>query len=680
MSDQTTIFGLANSLLNIEKKDYIDCFAPLICDFLYNNRIESLNIGEIHDFMDKFNNAYGVNIPFQPMQTILDRCRTHYKVISKVKQKFIINLDECSKYDLSENRQKLKLKNKSFSKNFNSYIALNYPNYIFESSVEDILLDYLKSNDLDIISLDHNSSIITSSKNIPTSDKYLLAEYIVYAYENVREDYQYLIEIVLGHTITNTLLLTDIKFENLDLNRKTFYFDTPIILRALGYSESSFSETYKTFLDDLHSNGAEISIFRHTFEEIRDLLNSSLHWLDHRNFENYDPEKASLTTQFLVQTDYSRDQLIIDLERLEETIINELHISITSKPTITPENHKYLISEDKLKDIIDNQNCAGNKFYDPIYYNIRTQRDVDSISAIYLHRKGKRYTSFKTVDFCFITTNSSLSYANKKYCEDEQYPSDEIIACLSDIFLGTLMWISTPKSLENTISLKTIGEFCSMLKPNSKTESKFRAYVKDLKNKKSISDADFVLLMSSNLTRTYLSSNILGDSDRLTSQTPIEILDSIKFNVSKPLLNQIEILKAEKETEKLRYHEDISKLSDDSNQIITDYANQVNTNKNKISNLSDMLNSNNSKAQQRIDDEVYKYTSVSKFFLILLFAGIAILILVFLKNYQSLIALITFIVGIAFSVYYSEHKLKEIITQHVSKKYEDFLIKLPEDL
>ncbi len=125
-------------------------------------------------------------------------------------------------------------------------------------------------------------------------------------------------------------------------------------------------------------------IFRHTFEEISELLRNASIWLDSDNRIMYKPEMASITTRYLVNNNYSKLKLDTEIEKLEETIIYELKVSIIEKPNIVDEKSEYLIGETDLTNIIEglykNRNCN----FDADMYQRRTKRDVDSIMSIYI--------------------------------------------------------------------------------------------------------------------------------------------------------------------------------------------------------------------------------------------------------------------------------------------------------
>lgn len=676
----TITFGLTKKIMDNEQKDYIDCFVPLVADLILRKGITSIDVSKIHEFKDLFAEDYKITIPFQPMQVILDRCKNKFKIISRAGQHLRVDFEECSKYDLHVERLNFTRKSEKFIENLLEYSLQKYPEFKFKNDVEEIFMKFLEENDYNLLFFAENESFVKSEKIVEDSEKYIFAEYVVHSYNSCREDFEYVVEVFLGHTISNTLLLTDTSYECLNLALKKIFFDTPIILRALGYSEPSYSETYKNFIIELKKLGATIYIFRHTLDEIRDLLTSSVIWLDPINTIRYDPEKASITTQFLVQSNYSKLNLEVNIEKLEETIEDVLGIKIIEKPTIGEENKQYLISEENLTQLIESHYKSTNRNFDTTMYNIRTQRDVDSISAIYLLRNGKRCNSMKDVDYCFITTNSALVYSNKLYNVNNNCSDKEVLACLTDTFLGTLIWVNSPKLLEKTISMKILGHLTSSIRPNSKSESKLRYYAQTLRNSEQISENDFLLLMSSYLTKDYLSQHILGDMNNLTSQTALEILEDIKNSVSIPFKSEIERLTETNSHQKVQYENKISIIE-------TTYTNEIEDLKSKLNDkiVEEKLyeenkrikkeedNKRSQRAHERIEQDIIKNVHFYKIILFVLITILSIAIYLVLNKNALLYALVSCVIGNGWTFFYSEKIIEKRVRKNVERRYQDFI-------
>lgn len=156
------------------------------------------------------------------------------------------------------------------------------------------------------------------------------------------------------------------------------------------------------------------------------------------------------------------------------------------------------------------------------------QRDVQSIAAVHKLRKGTRPQNIKQAEHIFITTNSPLAYANIN-CEKEEYGQGFYIpACVTDTFVGTLIWLKDPHKVMEINERKIIAEICAALQPSEVLLKRYLTEVEKLRNDEKISEDDYILLRDSQVARELLTEETLGDPDKYMPKTPIEILDKIR--------------------------------------------------------------------------------------------------------------------------------------------------------
>ncbi len=161
------------------------------------------------------------------------------------------------------------------------------------------------------------------------------------------------------------------------------------------------------------------------------------------------------------------------------------------------------------------------------------QRDIKSISAVNKLRGRKKPNILKEAGYILITTNSSLAYANKCF-EIEEYGKNFFIpVCLTDIFIGTLIWLEQPSRVEELNKKKIIADCFAALKPNRILLKKFLDEVETLRKNQEITEDDYYLLRSSSLVRESLTEKTMGDTDNFVPKTSLEILSEIKRDAYK---------------------------------------------------------------------------------------------------------------------------------------------------
>ena len=84
-------------------------------------------------------------------------------------------------------------------------------------------------------------------------------------------------------------------------------------------------------------------------------------------------------------------------------------------------------------------------------------RDVDSITSIYILRKWKSPRHLKDVGHIFMTTNSGIALAARKYELSRNGSSYSIPACLTDTFVGTILWLQSPAKIFTINQRKSVN-------------------------------------------------------------------------------------------------------------------------------------------------------------------------------------------------------------------------------
>jgi len=118
--------------------------------------------------------------------------------------------------------------------------------------------------------------------------------------------------------------------------------------------------------------------------------------------------------------------------------------------------------------------------------------------------------------------------ASRKY--EALYVSDSffIPAAITDIFLGTLIWLESPQSLEGISRLQLLADVQSLLEPRESLLRHFVQAAQDLADRGQISTDEFLLLRTSQVARSLLQELTLGDPENFSHRTPEEILHQIK--------------------------------------------------------------------------------------------------------------------------------------------------------
>jgi len=240
----------------------------------------------------------------------------------------------------------------------------------------------------------------------------------------------------------------------------------------------------------------------------------------------------------------------IDEIKLYETIVNTYKHNRTFVPkdnetNITLLNYKPVDNKTKILKK-ENQKTgyalhAEEKETDDVTKISNTiYRDVKVLSGVFRFRKGNKPRSLKDCGYLFITTNSSLAHASRRFEVKEQKCTYSLPTCLTDIFLGTLIWLQSPALLKDINEKKIIASCFASMNPNDKLITKYITEIKKLKENKSINEDQYYLLRTHRSAINILESKTMGDSNEFTTQTAKEILDELMNEIKKEELKKLD--------------------------------------------------------------------------------------------------------------------------------------------
>jgi hypothetical protein len=182
------------------------------------------------------------------------------------------------------------------------------------------------------------------------------------------------------------------------------------------------------------------------------------------------------------------------------------------------------------------------------------------LSGVYRFRLGNHPKTLKDCKYLFITTSSSLAFASRAFEISENGNRYSLPTCLTDVFLGTLIWLHSPNQIEAISEKKIIADCYAAMKPSDKLISKYLDDVEKLKNSNTISNDDYILLRTHRTAINLLENKTFGDINEFTSESTKEILDSLIQSIKE---GETEKLNDEKEN----HEQTKAQLEDSQNKI-----------------------------------------------------------------------------------------------------------------
>lgn len=524
------------------KADYIDNFIPLTAGLLKEKNYHEV---DLNYFQKDFQERYGLLIPINALVTIFNRAKKK-DIIYREQGKIYVRRESLSDYDLSISSAEVERKFKHLTNQIKDFAKGNYDLEVGVDEIENALLAFLKEHDLDILFAAKDSSVLPKVKS-KNKLKYVISAFSIHAFESDPQLFQFLIDVSVGHALSGAILYSEFNSFSGELKNLNIYLDTPIILDFLGFNGEYKKRSVKELIDILNEEKANISILNITRGEVDSILSDSQRWLEKGS---YDIEKASRVLKYCHRkglTAIDVEQLILSIDRL----LSENGITSTQVPAYSEK--EFVIDETRLEETI-------YKTYDSIIDNFDKEladskgaikRDVQVLSGIYRFRKGYKPKSIKDSKALFITSNTALAFASRRFETMHNDTSFTIPTCLTDVFLGTIIWLQSPQRVETINSKRFLADCYSAIQPSDALIKKYLAEIEKLKAGDKISNDDYYLLRSHRVSLNLLETKSMGDPDAIDATSTEEILDSI--------IQSIKEKEAKRLTDEIQTHQETKK-------------------------------------------------------------------------------------------------------------------------
>ncbi|MBW9330177.1 hypothetical protein D9N18_02205 [Lactococcus raffinolactis] len=502
-------FFLVSNILNSNKDNKVGILEPFVNIVLYyilNSNKTNFTVAEL---VSESKSELQYNIPEFPMRQIF---------IELSKRKFIIKNNNTNQYRLNPDKSTI-----DFSSNYRckedelktSYLEVLKKCKNFVSQKTNQKCDSFETLFNEFIEDEFIKETAYYSKEDITNLGYI-AEYVENEKNNKSTNYAYIMQLRLAKALEGLLLYYSKDFE-ISLRNLTIYIDTPIVFYILGITTLEVKDVYLNLIEDLQKKGAKIAVFEHTIQEVENILEGSKKWVESSSF---DISKASLASEYYFENGYDKNYIDLDIARFRNQLI-DLKIEILERPDEL-ENKRFNEDTRTIEELIRKRR---NIAFEP--YNESIERDVNSINSIYILRKGRRVSTIQEAKFIFLTTSYSLINAASEYATSLKHSNREISPCISDIFLGTLLWSQTQKTLD-FINLKLTSQIYAAYSPSHELAEVYAKELNRAKDTQKITEEDFLLLQSRRLTDKYLFDVTNGDVSNVSDNTPGEILRMLR--------------------------------------------------------------------------------------------------------------------------------------------------------
>jgi hypothetical protein len=227
-----------------------------------------------------------------------------------------------------------------------------------------------------------------------------------------------------------------------------------------------------------------------------------------------------------------------------DKVLSQQEIVCAESPDVQADIHLQ-IDENRLTELIVEIYKGRDPYFDETDKEYTIYRDVKSIASVYKLRQGARPIRIHDLVTVFVTTNPAIALASKRF--ERRGDNDNyfyIPTAITDVFLGTIIWLRSPKIVSLMSEKRLIATCIAALRPNRALVKKLTTRVHDLLQQGEISSDDAMLLTESRMARNLLQEETLGDPTRFTDRTALDILEELRRSIKR---EERESLRADRE-------------------------------------------------------------------------------------------------------------------------------------
>lgn len=490
------------------RKDNIELITPFIKYLIY----KKYKIGEVVDreqIIDGLKTEFSFNdFPHAVLEVIFKRMARNH-ILVRNDNEFILKSELKEDYNIFINRLG------QAKQNMNDVINSLYE-HLKGEKISGITKEETKlalANFIDCYGYNTYKNILSTKTINPKSDyiNYCIGEYIYFESQKNSELFSQLLSIFEGYMIANVIYMQIENDNKSTLKNLTCYLDAPFILRVLGYKTNEENVSALELFNLLKKYKANICCFEHNYQEVINIMTF---------YKKHIGTFQESTLEYFDLKEYNETQVDMAISNLENRF-RELGIKIVSTPEYTEDKYKDVINvaslEEKLKDYYSNKEISYDK-------GRAINNDVNSVCAINMLRKGRKFSRLENCTHIFVTTFYYLKYASKQVMKE--IDDLEIGLVIDDLDLTTFLWFKDFSKNNELPKLRLIENAIAATDPNPKIIEKANKYLEDIKRDKLITDINGVTQL--------LSTNYL----KYTSKDYIKMVENNPDNVTKENFEQ----------------------------------------------------------------------------------------------------------------------------------------------
>ena len=469
--------------LQIENKDYLSLIEPFVL-YLLPNVGEKVKVSQI---TKKLREEFGFSSIIDNVVTkILLRISREQKYIEKEKSAFRVIVEYDKKLFLSK-QVEIKKELQTVVNELKKYLENNkYGKTITEELVYNALICFLAQ--YNYLCDDIKKIVDISAIQNDCNDSFWVAKFIIYARDEKPDVYNSFFEVVKGSLASRAIEIyarEEKNEENSKLVDTKFFFDTRLLIGALGLAREEENKATKELMGLITKNGGTIATFSCYVNELHGILTKYIRDIYARQELSLDYFNKIHANTVIVQQ-YT-DRLEDELREINIEVISEIDKSEAIN------NNDWPVSISELSDCLK----------DYVRYDLTDQRgvealdtDASAIESISILRYG--IIGKQTIENCkaiLVTQNKNLTYAVHQYFK-KQRERKGISLAVNEVDLSAILWLSYCKNESSLPEWRLLENAYAACCPNKQVLDEFNNCITALNAMGKIDEKQLFLVKS----------------------------------------------------------------------------------------------------------------------------------------------------------------------------------------
>lgn len=528
---------MLETMWKTRKKDLLDLISP----FVVYSASKVCSPGEIVDqqkTLDIVKSEFGyVDMPLAIVQQAMKRS-TYFKRENK-KYRLTGNLD-ATVANIEKRRDECEKKIQTLSDQLVDYFEVHskYHRRINSDQATQYLQDFFTRQGIFFGTnrLEEHADEI----KIRETD-YYIAQYLYEKKDAGAIEYNYALDLVKGYFLQSALYLQS---DNGSIVSSTyrnvsFYYDTPFLLRLLGYKTEEENEGAIELHEALKAQGAKTFYFPQTQHEIEGIL-----YAYQKSIGVYSPQ----TLEGLDHRRYTSS----DVDRIRHTWETKLNSQLKTNLASRPEYQKNASGEIDVHYVIDERELEET-LNDQIKWNNvdAMNADLESVLGIHKLRGNVQSSEIEHCKAVFVTTNGRLASVVNRYYRDN-VNSQTFPIIITDSDLAALTWIKCG-STGSLPERQLLRNAYMASQPAPELIEKFSEMLEQMQQEGKITAEVAVAMRASSYAKKELLFASFEDENEIDENFISKIEEKLKEKYSSEAIKS-ERQKAEEEREKERHN------------------------------------------------------------------------------------------------------------------------------